>query len=135
MPEPNDLQPSQAMIGNWSLHRYLQLLRWPTVTAAILVLGLTVLRIPSTGVLGVTLLDLLVAGWLVYRQHGRRTEALTAGAIVGLALGAATSIASFILKPGALSAINVIGQTIMTAAVGSLLAAGALIAIETFTHT
>jgi hypothetical protein len=117
----NELTPSRASIGAWTVDRYVHLLRWPLVGGMIAIV-LVLAWWANTGIVtGLTAGIALFVGLQVGRRGGRRVESLTAGCIAGFVLGLISAIKKFIAAPELLWAINIISEVLLAAVAGALL--------------
>ncbi len=132
MTDTQTLPPTRAMIGKWSVDRYVELIRkW--VIGVVVVLAVLVLdQRPQGLVIGLEAVFVLFVGWLVRRQNGGRVEALTAGAMTGLALGLVASVSRLILFPKLYWVVNIIVETLLTGFAAALLAAAGAVAAGLF---
>lgn len=121
MTESNEVIPSRAAVGAWSVDRYVRLLRpwlWPTALGSILLVNFGYHQ------LIVTSLQVLTCAWvgrLVSRRGGRRVEALTAGAMSGLTLGLASGISRFIVTPSGYWLVNILFETLLFGILGAMI--------------
>ncbi len=125
--------PTRSAVGRWSVDRYVQLLR-PGVSAGGLAVILLVLWQWSQ--LLVVAVQVGVCAWLgvvVARRQGQRIEALAAGAIAGVALGAVAGISRFVLTPNAYWFMNIIFETLLFGAIGAMICASVLTFIQSRT--
>lgn len=125
------MQPSdRAMIGKWSVDRYLTLIRpWALIAGLVVIAG----ALTSQPRELVMLWEVLVIGgfgWLVAKHDGGKVEALTTGAMVGAVLGIAASVGGYVHVPSLSTGLNIIVETILTTAVAPFLAVSVLIATK-----
>lgn len=132
MSDPSTFAPTRAMIGKWSVERYIELIRKWVIGVAVVVAVLVLDQRPSGLVVGLEVVFMLFIGWLVRRRSGGRTEALTAGAMTGLALGLVASVSRFIIFPKLYWAMNVIVETLLTGFAAALLATAGAVAAGLF---
>ncbi|MBI2984933.1 MAG: hypothetical protein HYY50_04915 [Candidatus Kerfeldbacteria bacterium] len=123
-----DLPPAGAMIGRWSVDRYLNFLAVPALGAALAAHILVWLEVSASFIVAAEVLFFLIIGFRMAAHQGQRTEVLTAGAMIGMAVGFGASLAKFLLQPQLVTLINIISETLLTALIGSLLGVIALIA-------
>lgn len=121
------LPPSQAYIGQWSVDRYTQLIRWKVIMAAMVAAALIVFHVPPAVTMLGEVLFFMWIGERVSQARGDRVEGLTAGAMAGLGVGVVVTIAKLAIHPSAILGLNIIVETVLTGVVGSLLAASATI--------
>ncbi len=122
MDEHQTRPPTRAMIGKWSVDRYVSLIRRWTIGAAGAVMLLVLARPTRWLVVGLELLIVIGIGWLVARRDGGKVESLTAGAFVGVALGLATAVGRFILTPTLTNGLAIIIETVFTMIIAALVA-------------
>ncbi|GEM_PF-7016341 len=121
-------QAARSAVGRWSVDRYVSLIRPWVIVAGLIAILLVLFQ--ANRVL-VTLIQVAACVWvgsLVQRRRGQRIEALTAGAMTGLALGLMTGLARFALEPTGYWLINILFETILFGLVGAILSLGALAA-------
>lgn len=125
MSEMSTLPPTRAMIGKWSVDRYVGLLRrWILLSAApILLLSLygmsrTWTILIEAGIVG-------YIGSLVTQRGGGKTESITAGAFVGVALGLVDSFGRYIHHPTVATGLTIIIETVVTAILATIVAVSA----------
>lgn len=119
------LPPTRAMIGKWSVDRYVTLLRRWAIVTALLVALLTLTSQSRAITVGIEILAVVLIGWMVTRRDGGKTESVTAGAFFGIMLGLASSMSRFVLQPTIASASMIIVETILSAVVATLIAVSA----------
>lgn len=122
MPDYSTAPRSRAMIGKWSVERYVELLRNWVIGIAVILVVLVLDQKPQGLVVLIEALFMLLVGWLVRRAQGGRVESLTAGAMSGLALGLVISISRFVVVPKLYWAVNIIVETLLTGFVATWLA-------------
>jgi hypothetical protein len=120
MPDQSLLHQNRAMIGKWSIDRYMDLIRWWVAGAAVIIIILVLLDERQEYVLLIEALACLISGWRVAQVGGGKTESITAGVLIGLGLGAAASVSRFILAPQLGWAINIVRETLLTALIAAL---------------
>lgn len=130
MAELPSLVPNRAMIGRWNVDQYIDRLRWPTIAGAAVTLLMSLLQWPTISVVIVEVLALTWTGWIVSQHSGRRVEGLTAGALVGLALGLAFSLGLFLAQPNVVTLISAVWQTAVTGFVGSLIVTSVVLIVS-----
>ncbi len=126
--------PSRAMIGGWNTDQYIHVLRLPIIVVTVVILAAVLTGLSQTLVIILEALSAVWMGWLVQRSHGRRVESLTAGALSGLGMGLAASLARFMLAPSAGTIFGGVSETLLTAIVISLLTVSANILLSLFAN-
>ena len=124
------LRQNRAMIGKWSVDRYKGLTHWWVTGGAVIIILLVLLGERQEFVLLVETAVCLVIGWRVAKANGGKTESITAGALIGLGLGAAASVSRFILTPQLGWAINIVRETLLTALIAALVTVSATLIIN-----
>lgn len=108
---------ARAMIGKWSVERYIGLVRrWTLIAGAVVMLGVLTGQ-PRELVLLCEFIAVAAVGWLVAKRGGGKVESLSAGAMMGAALGLVASVSRYIHGPTLGTAMNVIIETILTTVV------------------
>lgn len=118
--------PTRSAVGRWSVDRYVRLLRpWVSV-GGLAVIWLVLFRWHQ---LLVVMVQIGICAWLgviVARRGGQRIEALAAGAIAGVALGAVAGISRFVLTPNPFWFVNIFFETLLFGAIGTMICASVL---------
>lgn len=125
MSESQALPPTRAMIGKWTVDRYVGLLRRWVLLAAIPILFITIFGWTRTWS---TLIDIVVVvstASLIVRRGGGKTETITAGVFVGVILGLVASIGRYIHHPTVTTGPNIIIETILTTVLAMIVAISA----------
>jgi len=115
-------QPSHAMIGRWTVDQYVRFSRWWIVEGAVIVVATTAVHVLPGTSLPWNLAVFFVAGAVVARQRGEKTESLAAGAMVGLAVGFVSAGMSLALDPSVIGVVNIVAETLMTGFIAALVA-------------
>ncbi len=121
MSEQSTLPPTKAMIGKWSVDRYIALIRRWVIGSAILIILLVLTSQPRLFVTIVEVLIIIGVSWLVVQQGGGKVESLAAGAFVGVAFGIASSVSHVILVPTLANSLGIIIETLITTVVSMVL--------------
>lgn len=121
MAEQPSLVPNRAMIGRWNVDQYFDRLRRPALTGAIVVVFMSLVQWPTALIVGIEVVILAWAGWIVHQHSGRRVEGLTTGVLIGFALGLAYSLGVFLAQPNLVTLISAVWQTGVTTFVGGLI--------------
>lgn len=121
-------QAVRSAVGRWSVDRYVGLIRPTIIIAGAGTVLLVLFRIDQVAVTLIEVGACLWIGLMVSRRGGHRVEALTAGAMTGLALGFMTGLSRFALEPTGYWLINILFETIVFGLVGAILSLGALTA-------
>lgn len=124
MDTPSGLPPARAMIGRWSVDRYIQFVRWWVVGSGLVLLLMVLRQVDQAWVALVELAVCGLTGLRVKRHGGGRLEALMAGAFLGFGLGLIVSLGRFALRPGFVWLMNIIVETALTAVIAGLFSAG-----------
>lgn len=125
MNELSTLPPTRAMIGKWSVDRYVGLIRRWTLTAAILVMFGGLVGLVRTWTITFELLLVAALGVRVARQGGGKTESIMVGVFVGLTLGLASSLGRFLRHPNLANGVMIIIETAITAVLSLLISVSA----------
>lgn len=113
------------MIGEWTLDRYERLLS-PQLIISPLLLVAALMGWPNWLVLLLEVLWFAGIGLIISRRRGGAIESLVAGAMAGLLSGLSVSLGRWLGTPSAQWGANVVAETLVSAAVGSLLTTVAL---------
>lgn len=127
MDEIAGLPSSRASIGRWSVDRYIDLIRWPTLAGMAIFFVMRYFEQSASLILGLEALVCVAIGFLVVRRGGHAIEGLTAGILAGLGLGFATALAQVVLTPQPIWFVNLISEPMLTGLAGGLLAVSAMI--------
>lgn len=119
---------ARAAVGRWSVDRYVRLIRPPVVIIGVFVVILVLFRVHQVAVTVIQASACVWVGLMVHRRGGQRIEAITAGAMIGLALGSMTGFSRFILEPSGYWFVNILFETIIFGLVGAILALGTVAA-------
>lgn len=111
-----------AMIGRWTTDQYLRLNRWWFVIGVAVIIATSPLGILPGSSLSWNALVFFLVGVMVARQHGGKTESLTSGALVGLALGFSSAVITIFFHPSAVAVVNIVAETLVTGLVAALIA-------------
>lgn len=125
MNEMSTLPPTRAMIGKWSVDRYVGLLRRWLLVSAVIVLAMSVMGWARTWTIIVELVVTILIGAFVARRGGGKFETLIAGAMTGLTLGLAASLGRYIHHPVLSTGLNIIVETMLTAVLATCIAVSA----------
>lgn len=121
MSDGQTLPPTKAMIGKWSVDRYVSLIRrWSYIGAAIVLIA--VLGRQARFV--VVIIDLIFiswVGWLIQRRDGGKIEALAGGSFIGIVLGLTASMARFVMHPTLGTGLLVIIESLATTVAAALI--------------
>lgn len=113
------------MIGEWTLDRYERLLS-PQLIISPLLLVAALMGWPNWLILLLEVLWFGGIGLIISRRRGNAIESLVAGAAAGLLSGLSVSLGRWLGTPSAQWGANVVAETLVSAAVGSLLTTVAL---------
>lgn len=125
MSELTTLPPTRAMIGKWSVDRYVELIRRWTLVGSVLVMFGGLIGLVRTWTIPVEVLLAIFIGVRVARRGGGKTESLMAGAFVGISLGLASSLGRFLHHPTLASGLMIIIETAVTVALALLVTVSA----------
>lgn len=131
MTEFSSATPTRSAVGRWSVDRYISLTRPWVILAALVCAALILFRVHQIAVTTVPVATCIWIGLQVHRRQGRRIEAMTAGAMAGLALGLTTGLARFILQPSAYWFINIPFESLLFGFVGAMLSVGLIVILTT----
>lgn len=127
MPDVGSMPPTQAMIGKWSVDRYMGLIRRWVLGAGLLVLLLMLGRQSRVLAGGLEIITLIGTGWLVVRRDGGKIEGLAAGTFTGSTLGLAVAIGRWLAGPTLTNGLLIIAEPVITAILGALLCVSAIL--------
>lgn len=122
--------PSRAMIGRWNVDQYIDLLSRPVIIFSAVALTAALIQQPQSVIIVINFFGIGWIGGLVKRHSGRPVESLTSGAVIGLAMGLAASLGTFIVHPTLLDAIQGVSATLLTGLIGSLLTASIVLLLS-----
>jgi hypothetical protein len=122
MSDVGSLPPTKAMIGKWSVDRYVSLIRRWSFIAALIILVLVLGRQARWVVVTVEIIIVCFIGWIVQRRDGGKIEGLAAGAFVGVTLGLVASIGRYAVNPTLANGILIIIETVLTTVLAAILA-------------
>lgn len=125
MSDTQSLPPTKAMIGKWSVDRYVALIRRWAIGSALLTALVTLAALNRALVVMLEILTVVIIGWIVARRGGGKVESLTSGAFVGIILGLASSVSRFILHPTVTSASMIVVETVLSTIIATLVAMSA----------
>ncbi len=130
MLDAHSLPPTKAMIGKWSVDRYVSLIRRWTFIAACIVLGLVLSHQARSIVMAMEIITVCWIGWIVFRREGAKIEGLTAGAYVGVSLGFTASVSRYIVTPTLANGILIIIETILTTVLAAILTTATVLLLK-----
>lgn len=122
MQDARSLPPTKAMIGKWSVDRYVSLIRRWSIISALIILVLVLGHQPRTVVVPVEVIMICSIGWLVYRRDGGKIESLAAGSFIGVVLGMTAAVGRYAVNPTLANGILIIIETVLTTVLAALLA-------------
>jgi hypothetical protein len=122
MSDVRSLPPTKAMIGKWSVDRYVSLIRRWSFIAALIILVLVLSQQTRWLVVAAEIFFICLIGWFVRRREGGKIEGLAAGAFIGVTLGLVASIGRYAVNPTLANGILILIETILTTALSAVLA-------------
>ncbi|MBI5467026.1 MAG: hypothetical protein HY975_02315 [Candidatus Kerfeldbacteria bacterium] len=122
MSETPTFTPTRAMIGRWSVDRYVSTIRNWVIGAAVVIVVLVLDQKAQVVVVALEALFFLFIGALMRSRGGGRVEVLTAGAMSGLALGLVASVGRLIVYLSLYWVFNLIVETLLTGFLAALIA-------------
>ncbi|MEK7538114.1 MAG: hypothetical protein AAB619_04055 [Patescibacteria group bacterium] len=129
MTDTQTLPPTRAMIGKWSVDRYVGLIRRWMIGAMLLVALLVLAQQRRELIVAVEALAVIGLAWLVARRDGGKVESLTTGVFAGIGLGLAASVSKYILNPTITNGLLIIVETVLTTVLAALAAVSTVLII------
>ena len=130
MSDDRSLPPTKAMIGKWSVDRYVSLIRRWSFIAAAVVLIFVLGRQARMLIVFFEILMVGWIGWLVYRRDGGKIEGLAAGSFIGVTLGITASVGRYAVNPTLANGILIIIETVVTTMLAALIATTTVILLN-----
>ena len=124
------LPPTKAMIGKWSVDRYVSLIRRWSIIAALIILVLVFGRQPRSVVLVGEIAIVGWIAWLIYRRDGGKIESLAAGSFIGVVLGLTASIGRYAVNPTLANGVLIIIETVLTTVLAAVLATAMMLLLK-----
>ncbi len=127
-----DLHADRAMIGGWSVDRYVRLLQWP-VGLSMLGLGFLAWQPqPTALILGLTAGLVLALAWRAFQRGAKLIECLTVGMLTGIGIGFAVGLGALIAQPQWTLVASLVAGTLWTGIAAGLISLSAGLLFRVF---
>lgn len=130
MSDVRSLPPTKAMIGKWSVDRYVSLIRRWSFIAALIILILVLSHQARSVVIVVEIIIVGWIGWLVQKREGGKIEGLAAGSFIGVVIGLVASIGRYTVNPTLANGVLIVIETVLTTVLAAMLATAAVIILK-----